>query len=168
MRVSLIAAVAANRTIGKDGQLPWHLPADLRHFRRLTWGHPVIMGRRTFESMGKPLPGRTNIVVTRGAFAHPGVQVARSVEEALALAAGDDEAFVAGGAEIYRAALPLADRLYLTEIDRDFPGDTHFPDFDRDDWSLVESAEQAPTDRIPYAVRFRTYERTHREEEASS
>ena len=82
MRVSLIAAVAANGTIGKDGQLPWHLPADLRHFRRLTWGHPVIMGRRTFESMGKPLPGRTNVVVSRSGFSHPGVQVARSVEEA--------------------------------------------------------------------------------------
>jgi dihydrofolate reductase len=166
MRVSLIAAVAANRTIGKDGQLPWHLPADLRHFRRLTWGHPVIMGRRTFESMGKPLPGRANIVVTRGEFHHPGVQVARSVEEALQLAADDGEVFVAGGAEVYRAALPLADRLYLTEIDRDFAGDTFFPDFDKDGWRLVESVEQAPTEKVPFALRFRTYERSPRNQEA--
>lgn len=167
MKVSLIAAVAANRTIGKDGQLPWHLPADLRHFRRLTWGHAVIMGRRTFESMGKPLPGRTNIVVSRSGFSHPGVQVASSVEEALALVAGDEEVFVAGGAGIYRAALPLADRLYLTEIDRDFEGDTCFPSFDRSAWRVVESAEQPPTDRVPFVLRFRTYERSPRKEAAS-
>ena len=131
-RVDLIAAVARNRVIGARGGMPWHLPGDLRHFKATTLGHPVIMGRRTWDSLGKPLPGRENIVVTRRRDAQiPGALVAGSLQEALSLSQGHDRVFVIGGAEIYALALPFADGLVLTEIDRDFDGDTMFPEWDR-------------------------------------
>ena len=143
-RVILVAAVAANGVIGARGGLPWRLPEDLRHFKALTLGHPVIMGRRTWEGLGKALPGRENIVVTRSpGFEAPGAHVAASLDAALALCLGEREAFVIGGAEIYAAALPRADALELTEIHRDFPGDTHFPAFERADWREVERRSQA-------------------------
>lgn len=131
-RVVLIAAVARNRVIGAKGGMPWHLPEDLKHFKRITLGHPVIMGRRTWVSLGKPLPGRENIVLTRtrGADIH-GARVAGSLQDALDLLPDHDSVFVIGGAEIYALALPAADELVLTEIDRDFEGDTFFPDWDR-------------------------------------
>ena len=140
--IYLIAAVAANGVIGANGGLPWQLPEDLRHFKRMTQGHAVIMGRKTRESIGRPLAGRKNVVVSRQAgYAAPGASVAPSLEAALALCAEQEIVFVIGGSELYRAALPLADALLLTEIQRDFAGDRHFPEFDRRQWK--ETARQA-------------------------
>ena len=150
-RVFLVAAVAANGVIGAGGKLPWHLPEDLKHFKALTLGHPVIMGRKTWESLGRPLPGRENIVVTRAAGYHaPGASVAASLEAALALCAGEAVAFVIGGSELYAAALPLADGLVLTEIHRDYEGDTHFPDFDRKAWRETQRKAQAGADGLRF------------------
>ena len=150
-RIYLIAAVARNGVIGANGKLPWHLPEDLKHFKKLTLGHPVIMGRRTWESLGKPLPGRENIVVSRKpGFEAPGASVASSVAGAVALCAGEPVAFVIGGAELYAAALSLADGLVLTEIDADYDGDTRFPDWDRKAWR----ATQKETHTSEKGVRF--------------
>ena len=139
--LSLIAAVARNRAIGKDNQLLWHLPEDMRHFRETTRGKPVIMGRKTWESLPdvfRPLPGRRNIVISRNpAYDAPGATLAGSLEEAVRLAQDDAEVFVIGGAEIYRQALPLAQRLYLTEVARDFDADAFFPEFSASDWTEI-------------------------------
>jgi dihydrofolate reductase len=134
MRISIIAALARNRTIGRGNAMPWRLPEDLKRFKRLTMGHAVIMGRKTFESIGTPLTGRNNIVITRsGDWSQAGCVVVNSLEAALAAIPGT-EGFVIGGAQIYALAMPLARRLYLTEIDRDFEGDAFFPEFDRSQW----------------------------------
>ena len=134
-RVYLVAAVAANGVIGVDGRLPWQLPEDLKHFKKLTLGHPVIMGRRTWESLGKALPGRENIVVTRQTgYEAPDAAVANSLQGALALCAGESVAFVIGGTSLFEESLPVADGLVLTEIHRDYPGDTWFPRYDRSRW----------------------------------
>jgi len=147
----LIAAVAANGVIGADGALPWQLPEDLKHFKRMTQGHAVIMGRRTWESIGRPLPGRRNVVVTRQtAFAVPGASVAASLQDALALCRDQDVVFVIGGAELYRAALPLADGLLLTEIQRDFDGDTRFPEYDRARWRQAERERHVAADGMRF------------------
>lgn len=135
-RVYLVAAVAANGVIGAGNRMPWHLPEDLKHFKTLTLGHPVIMGRKTFDSifaaLGKPLPGRENIVVSRTpGLEIAGVGVAASIEAALALCAGEPVIFVIGGGELYKAALPLADGIVMTEISKDYEGGTKFPDWDR-------------------------------------
>ena len=157
-RIYLIAAVAKNGVIGARGKLPWHLPEDLKHFRKLTLGHPVIMGRRTWESLGKPLPGRENIVITRKAgYAAPGASVALSPEAAIALCAGEPLAFVIGGAEIYAAALPLADGLVLTEIQRDYEGDTRFPDWERNAWRASQKETHTSADGVRFD--FVLYER---------
>ncbi len=133
--LSLIAALASNGVIGNRGTLPWHLPEDLRFFKAQTLGHSVIMGRRTWEAIGRPLPGRRNIVVTRSpGFAATGALVASSLDAALELCEGEGAAFVIGGAQLYRDALPRAERLVLTEIHRAFDGDTSFPEFDRGQW----------------------------------
>ena len=138
MTVTLVAAIARNGVIGVDGGLPWHLPDDLRRFKELTLGHVLVMGRKTYESIGHPLPGRTTIVVTRSPSwdsAAAEVRVAGSVSDAIeAAAALDDEVFVVGGAQVYAAALPLADRLELTWVDAEPDGDTRFPEVDWDDW----------------------------------
>jgi dihydrofolate reductase len=137
-RVTLLAAVGRNGVIGRDGDLPWHLPEDLRHFKVTTMGHPIVMGRRTFESIGRVLPGRRTLVVTRSAtWQHPDVETAHSFEEALALAGPADEVFVVGGGEVYAAALPFAHRLLLTEVDAEPDGDTFFPEWDRGRWREV-------------------------------
>lgn len=151
-RVYLVAAVAANRVIGADGKLPWRLPEDLRHFKALTLGHPVIMGRKTWESLARrPLPGRENIVVTRSAgYDAPGASVAASLDAALALCAGEPVVFVIGGSELYAAALPLADGLVLTEIHRDYAGDTRFPEFDRKAWHETQRKPQAGADGLRF------------------
>ncbi len=162
--ISVVAALARNRVIGREGGLPWQLPGDLRRFKSLTLGHPVIMGRKTCESirsaLGGPLPGRTNIVVSRKAdFAAPGCEVAPSIAAALELAAlkpGGEHCFVIGGGEIYRLALPLATRLELTEIDADVEGDTYFPPFSLDEW--CESFRQPAADDV-LRYSFVTYER---------
>ena len=130
-RISVIAALAKNRVIGIENRLPWRLPEDLAHFKALTLGHPILMGRKTFESLGRPLPGRTNIVITRNANYNPdGCLVADSIPAALALCADVEEVFFIGGAELYVQAIPLADRLYLTEVDIEAEGDAWFPDTD--------------------------------------
>lgn len=129
MTVTLIAAMAKNRVIGRDSALPWHIPADLRRFRDLTMGHPVVMGRKTYESIGKPLPGRQTIVVTRQkGYVAPGSAVTHSLEEALAAAGPAEELFICGGGELYAAALPVADRICLTVVGCEVEGDTLFPE----------------------------------------
>lgn len=159
-RLSLIVARARNGVIGLEGKMPWHLPQDLAHFKRTTLGHPIIMGRKTWESIGRPLPGRRNLVVTRNAaFPAPGAEVVTSLDQALARVAMLDEVFVIGGGELYALAMPLAQRLVVTEIDAEFAGDAFFPTPATGEWRETSrevhpaSAEQA----LGYA--FVTYER---------
>ena len=150
-RVYLVAAVAANGVIGAQGKLPWHLPEDLRHFKAITLGHPVIMGRKTWESLGRPLPGRENIVVTRApGYDAPGASVAASLEGALAFCAGEPVAFVIGGGELYAAALPLAHGLVLTEIQREYAGDARFPDYDRAAWRETQRKPHTGADGLRF------------------
>ncbi len=144
MKVALIWAMAPNHVIGRNNKLPWYLPNDLKYFKQVTFGKPVIMGRKTFESIGKPLPGRTNIVISRNPdFQAPGCRVVDSLAAALELAdsvaliEGIEEVMVMGGGEIYRQALPYADRLYLTEVHAEIEGDAYFPAFDRNQWREV-------------------------------
>ena len=159
--VSLIAAVAANRVIGKDNRLLWHLPEDMRHFRETTRGKPVIMGRRTWESLPesfRPLPGRHNIVLSRDpAYQAPGATLAASLEDALLKAGEAIEVFVIGGAELYRQALPLARRLYLTEIAENFAGDAYFPEVPPQEWE--EISRQAQRGSTGPAFSFALYQR---------
>jgi dihydrofolate reductase len=146
-KIYLVAAVAANGVIGRDGQLPWHLPEDLKHFKRLTLGHPVIMGRRTWESLGRPLPGRDNIVVTHKAgYEAPGAAVASSLGAALALCAGESVVFVIGGQQLFAESLPIAAGLVLTEIYRDYEGDTWFPLYDRSRWRETQRERHTAAD----------------------
>jgi len=159
MRLSLIAAVAANGVIGRAGGLPWRIPADLRHFKAVTLGKPVIMGRKTWQSIGRPLPGRRNIVVSRDArFVAEGAEVAASLDAALAAVADAEEAMVIGGAAIYAEALPRADRLYLTEVHADVEGDVYFPEFDRAAWRET-AREDHPAGGDAPAFSFVTLER---------
>jgi dihydrofolate reductase len=160
--VSIIVAAAANGVIGRDGGLPWRLPADLRHFKRTTMGHHLVVGRRTWEEVGRPLPGRTMVVVTRDpALGIPGVVVVSSLQEAVAVAvgAGDDEVFVAGGGEIYRQAMAMAHRVYLTRIHADIEGDTTFPELDGEAWRLVSREDHEADEGNPYPYSFLVYER---------
>lgn len=162
MEISIIAAVARNGVIGRDNGLPWRISADLKRFKALTMGHHLLMGRKTFDSIGRALPGRTTVVLSRGTPALPsGVEVANSLEAALAIArsAGETEAFVAGGAAVYRAALPLAGIFYRTRVALEAVGDTYFPEWNRDHWRLI-AAETCPHgDGEPAAV-FETWKRT--------
>ena len=156
--VYLVAAVAENGVIGVNGRLPWHLPEDLQHFKRLTLGHPVIMGRKTWESIGRPLPNRTNIVVSRRSdFQAAGASVASSVEDALALCAGSGPVFVIGGSEVYRTALPYAAGLVLTRIRRAYEGDARFPEIDPAGWKEARREERVAANGIPFD--FVWYER---------
>ncbi len=160
MRLSIIAAVASNGVIGRKGGLPWRLPEDLRRFKRLTMGHFLVVGRKTFESIGRPLPGRRIVVLSRRAAWHPpGVIVVHTLDEALrhvASAGEGEEVFIGGGAEVYAETLPIAERLYLTRIEREIPGDTFFPEFDEAAWSLVRR-ERHPKADLPHT--FLVYER---------
>ena len=157
-QVYLVAAVAANGVIGAGGKLPWHLPEELKHFKRLTLGHPVIMGRRTWESLKGPLPQRENIVVTRTAgYEAPGAAVAASLGGALAMCAGEPVAFVIGGTQLFEEALPIADGMVLTEIQRDYAGDTWFPAWERSQWR--ESQREAHTAGDGTRFVFVLYER---------
>lgn len=145
MRISLIVAMDERRGIGYRGQLPWHLPADLRRFKSLTMGHSLVMGRKTYESIGRSLPGRTMIVLTRDRdYNAPGCLLAHSLEEALEIArqSGDDEVFVIGGGEVFEQALPLADRIYLTRVHAVFEADTYFPEYNPGGWVVLETADQ--------------------------
>ena len=157
-RVYLVAAVAANRIIGANGALPWRLPEDMRFFKALTLGHPVIMGRRTWESLKGPLPGRENIVVTRTAgYDAPGAGVAQSLEAALAFCLGEPVVFVIGGSRLFEEALPIAAGLVLTEIHRDFAGDTWFPQYDRGQWREAQREAHTAADGMRFD--FVRYER---------
>jgi dihydrofolate reductase len=159
-RISLIVAMAQNRTIGVDNTLPWRCPEDLKHFKTLTMGHHMIMGRKTFDSIGKPLPGRTTVVVTRNASLKlEGCVMAHTLEAAIDACAGDEEVFIVGGAEIYAQALPLADTLYITEIQQDVEGDAHFPAFDRDAWQEVSRDIRTQDTPQPLHYHFVTYRR---------
>ncbi|MFY0613286.1 MAG: dihydrofolate reductase [Hyphomicrobiaceae bacterium] len=162
--MALVVAAARNRVIGRDGRMPWHVPGDLKVFRRLTMGRPVIMGRKTFQSIGRALDGRTNIVVTRDPnFAADGVVTAQSLDEALARAAdapsADDTTMVIGGGEIYRAALGLAETIYMTEIAADPEGDTCFPALDPAEWAETARIAIPADPRDAHAAELVTYQR---------
>jgi dihydrofolate reductase len=160
MSLSIIVAMARNRTIGVNNTLPWRCPEDLRHFKALTMGHHMIMGRKTFDSIGKPLPGRTTVVVTRDRnLKIDGCLVAHSLEEAIAACAGDKEVFVVGGAELYRQAMPLMDTLYITEIQQDVEGDAHFPEFDQSAWQEASREMRSQETPQPLEYHFVTYRR---------
>ena len=158
-RVAIIAAVARNGVIGHRARMPWHLPEDLRRFRQLTLGHAVIMGRRTFESIGKPLAGRNNIVVTRSPdWTRAGCHAAHSLEAAVAAVHEREDAFVIGGAQIYALALPVASRLYISEIERDFEGDAFFPEFDRSRWREVSRESRVLDGAGGFSYHFVAYD----------
>lgn len=151
MIISLIAAMGKNRTIGKDNSLPWKLPADMKRFKELTSGKPVIMGRKTFESIGRPLPNRKNIIITRDKnYKADNCIIVHSADEAIKAAKGNEEVMIMGGAEIYKQFLPRADRLYLTLIDEEFEGDAYFPEFDKNEWEEV-SREEHESDNLRYS-----------------
>ena len=161
MQLSVIVAAARNGVIGRNNALPWHLPEDLKYFKRVTMGKPILMGRKTFESIGRALPGRSNLVITRnGEWQAEGVQVVRSLEAALSLAEdialidGVDELMVIGGAQIYAEALPRAERIYLTEVDADVEGDAYLPAIDRSAWLEVSREVHAPSETNPYPYSF--------------
>jgi dihydrofolate reductase len=159
-RVSLIVAMSKNAVIGNDGRIPWHLPAELARFKRITMGHHIVMGRKTWESIGRLLPGRTSVIVSRNPdYGVPGAIVADSLRAAIAICLYDEEVFVIGGAELFREALPIADRLYFTVVDAEVSGDTLMPPVDFAQWTATESEDVAADDRNPCAFRFTRYER---------
>lgn len=157
--LSLIWAMGHNQVIGIDNKMPWHLPAELTYFRKVTTGHPIIMGRRTFESIGRPLPGRTNIILTRDqSFTAEGTVVLHSLEQVLQQY-GDSGAFVIGGTQIYEQFLPVAERLYITMIDQEFEGDTFFPEIDWSEWRLVNEEPGVKDEKNPYSYSFKVFDR---------
>ncbi len=159
MKLSLIVAMADNNVIGIDNRLPWHLPEDLKHFKSVTMGKPMIMGRKTFESIGRPLPGRRNLVITRDrSWSANGVEVFHAPLDAIAALVDVDEAMVIGGAQIYRDMLPSADRLYVTEVSLSIGGDTFFPELELQNWREV-SREEHPAEGAQPAFAFVTYDR---------
>lgn len=169
MVISFIVAVSQNNVIGKNNQLPWCLPTDMSYFKNVTWAMPVIMGRKSFESLGKPLKGRTNIVVTRNKdWNAAGTQVVQSIDQAITLAAKTDakEIFIIGGAEIFRAAFPSADQIYLTLVHANFDGDAFFPEFNHEDWMLTSNRDCEPDEKNEYKLSFQVWERRHRSAEA--
>ncbi len=166
MRLALIVAAAENGVIGRDNKLPWHLPEDLGYFKRVTMGKPIVMGRKTYESIGRPLPGRTNIVITRnpewqaeGVRALPDLEAALALAEEIALIDGAEELMVIGGAEIYAAALPLADRIYLTRVHADVSGDAWLPDIDWSQWRELARERHGAGEGNPYDYSFLVYGR---------
>lgn len=162
--LSLIVGMSENRVIGRDGDMPWRMSNDLRRFKRLTMGHHIVMGRKTYDSIGRPLPGRTSVVLSRSAeYDDPQVRVARSMDDVLAICADDPEAFVIGGAEIYRLALPIVDRCYVTKIHCKLTGDTFFPEVDWGAWRLCDESRHASDDKNQYEYSFLTYDRTRNE-----
>lgn len=158
--LSLIVAIAQNNIIGKDNKLVWHLPADMRFFRNTTMGHTLIMGRKTFESFGKPLPGRKSIVITRQKdWQYEGVTVVHSLQDAIGTVPGDEEVFIIGGAEVYRQAMPYCQKMYITIIHFDFEGDTYFPPVDYSQWKLMSDVMHLPDEKNLYSYSFRVFER---------
>jgi dihydrofolate reductase len=160
MIISIIAAMDRNRLIGNNNQLPWHLPADLAHFKKVTLNKPILMGRKTYESIGRPLPGRENIVLTRSVGLEiEGVTVVNSLEAAIEGQKDDAELMVIGGSTIYELVLPRAQRMYLSYVDGEFEGDAWFPEFDESQWTISDSVIQEPDEKNRYGCRFITYER---------
>jgi dihydrofolate reductase len=166
VKLAIIVAAAQNGVIGRNNALPWHLSEDLKYFKRMTMGKPIVMGRKTFESIGRPLPGRTNIVITRNeTYSAEGVKVVAALEDALALAEnialidGVDEAVVIGGAEIYATAIPVASRLYLTEVHADVEGDAFLPDIDWSQWREISRERHVAREPNPFDYSFVVYER---------
>jgi dihydrofolate reductase len=159
MTISYIVAMGRDRSIGKDNKLPWRLPADLAYFKKTTMGHPILMGRKTYDSIGRPLPGRTNVVLTRSQdFQAEGCVVVHTAEEAMERFAAE-ELFVTGGTEMFRLFMPYADKMYITWIDAEFEADTFFPEYDEALWRLVSEEPGVTDERNPYAYSFRVYER---------
>ncbi|WP_068596172.1 dihydrofolate reductase [Vaginella massiliensis] len=160
--ISIVVAVSSNHVIGKNNQLLWHLPDDFKHFKNITTGHPIIMGRKTYESIGRPLPNRINIVVTRDQqFCADGIVVAFSLKAALEKAlALDDEVFVIGGGELYRQVIDMADKIYLTEIHHEFDGDTFFPELDENNWEEISRAHHDKDEKHQYSFDIITYQRS--------
>ena len=159
MTVSIIVAIGENHAIGKNNQLLWHMPNDLKHFKDITSGRTIIMGRKTFDSVGKPLPRRRNIVVTRQDITIPGCEVVKSIEDGLALCKDEDEVFIGGGAEIYKLAMHLTDRIYLTIIHQNFDADTFFPEIDKNEWKEISREDYHADEKNPYPYSFITLER---------
>jgi dihydrofolate reductase len=159
MTVTDVVAISENHVIGKDNQMLWYLPNDLKHFKDITTGHTVIMGRKTFDSVGKPLPKRRNIIITRQAITIAGCEVVNSIEAALALCAGEQEVFIVGGAEIYKLAMPLTTRIYLTIVHKDFSGDSFFPEINKQEWKEVFREDHQPDEKNSLPYSFITYER---------
>lgn len=159
--IAIIAAMDSNRGLGFGNKLPWHLPDDLKRFKELTQGHPVIMGRKTYESIGRALPERENIIITRNAdYKAQGCTVVDSIKEAIAEAQkSDDNVFIIGGAEIYKLGLPFVDTLYLTFVDVDVSADVFFPEFDENEWSVVKEEPHPADPKHPYSFTFRVYEK---------
>ena len=159
-RICLVAAIAANRVIGRNNALPWHLPADLKRFKALTLGHPVLMGRNTHASIGRPLPGRRNLVITRNrGYSAPGCEIVHSLDAAIAACRGAQEIFVIGGAELYRESLPRAQRLEFTEIHAAFEGDASFPEYAPDQWRETVREIHDAGAGVPFRYDFVRYER---------
>lgn len=160
MRISAIFAMSQNRVIGHHNQLPWHLPADLRHFKKMTLGKPILMGRKTYQSIGRALPGRCNIVVSQALnFQAPGCWVVNSIEAALSRVADQDEVLVMGGAALYTAMLPQTERLYMTLIHHEFTGDAFFPMFNTSEWRETERQDFSADHENPYSYSFITLDR---------
>ncbi|HEU5134643.1 MAG TPA: type 3 dihydrofolate reductase [Steroidobacteraceae bacterium] len=160
MIITLIVAVADNGVIGRDNTLPWHLPEDLKRFKRLTMGKPMIMGRKTFDSIGKPLPGRRNIVVTRDTnYQRVGVEVAHGAEAAIEAAAGAPEVMVIGGADLFRLFLPRAGRIHLTRVHAEIDGDVRWPDLDNRQWEVIERERHEADERHAHAMTFEVWEK---------
>jgi dihydrofolate reductase len=162
MIIALIVAMADGRVIGKNNALPWHLPADLKHFKQCTLGKPVVMGRKTFESIGKPLPGRTNIIITRDAqYQAEGCRVVHSLGEALSAAQDAGEVMIIGGSQLFEHVLPIAKRIYLTEIHAKFAGDIYFPELMQGEWREVSRQAHVTDERNHYPYSFIVLERQH-------
>jgi dihydrofolate reductase len=162
MNISIVVAISENHVIGKDNKLLWHLPNDLKHFKEITTGHTVIMGRKTYDSVGKPLPNRRNIIITRQPVTIAGCEVVNSIEAAIELCAGENEVFIVGGAEIYKQAIKLTDRIYLTIVHKNFDGDSFFPEINKNEWKEVSREDYEPDHKnlLPYS--FITLERNRR------
>ncbi|MFD0748556.1 dihydrofolate reductase [Mucilaginibacter calamicampi] len=159
MTISIVVAIAQNHAIGKDNQLLWYLPNDLKHFKTITSGHTIIMGRKTYDSVGKPLPNRRNIVITRQQMDIAGCEVVNSLEDALALCKTEEEVFIVGGAEIYRQAMAVTNKIYLTIIHQNFDGDTYFPDIEENTWIEIEREDYQPDEKNKLPYSFVTMER---------
>ncbi len=159
--ISFVVAMDKNRVIGKDNSIPWHLPEDLKFFKKVTMGHPIVMGRKTYESIGKPLPGRENVIVTRNVdYKAEGCIVLHSIEELKKyIDEKNEEVSIIGGAQLFKETFPIADRLYITEIHREFEGDTFFPEYPESEWTLTSKEKGVKDEKNPYDYYFMIYDR---------